>query len=224
MTVTTKPCTAWWTTPDRPCMEAVTPQGQHHCAHVDTYSEHEQQVHPKCECRCGATHKKPVAQLMIDRHEAKQRQVSINCGPGGVGSVVVGGVDIANIVTSVDVTLRGMQPTKVTLGMGHVHVIAEAQGELDEETAKALEVLGWSGPDTELLRRRDLQDALGGLGAVLREWDDLIGWVRRLHEFNVQLTSEHEALAALLDLPSGATRESIEAKVRELQAKAGEQP
>lgn len=160
----------------------------------------------------------------VARYEERLRQVSINVGPGGVGSVTVGGVDIANMVTSATVELRGMQPTRVALGMEAVRVVAEAQGELDEQTAKALEALGWSGPDTELLRRRDLQEALGGLGTVLREWDDLLGWVRRLVEFNEQLLEERGALAVLLDLPSTASSESIEGRVRELQAKAGEQP
>lgn len=131
----------------------------------------------------------------VARYEERQRQVSINVGPGGVGSIVVGGVDIANMVTSATVELRGMQPTRVTLGMGAVHVVAETRGELDEQTAKALEALGWSGPDTELLRRRDLQEALGGLGTVLRDWDDLMEWVRLLVTHNGELAKEISSLS-----------------------------
>lgn len=150
--------------------------------------------------------------------------MSINFGPGGEGKVVVAGVDIANLITSATVELRGMQPTSVTLGMEAVRVVAEANGELDDVTAGALVGLGWTSPEGDLLRRRDLQEALGGLGTVLREWSDLLGWVRRGLEFNEQLLEERSALAVLLDLPATASSDSIEAKVRELQAKAGEQP
>lgn len=181
MTVTRKHCTAWWTTPDGRCSDDDGGSGRHHCAHVDTYSEHEQQVHPKCECRCGATHKKPVAQLMIDRHEAKQRQVSVVLGSDGGGQIMVGPADVSKFVSSGTVEFKAGHAATVTLGFPlAVMALSGGHGQVDEETAKALEALGWSGPDTELLRRRDLQEALGSPDVVLHDWETLITQVREL--------------------------------------------
>lgn len=195
MTVTTKPCTAWWTTPDRPCTEAVTPQGQHHCAHVDTYSEHEQQVHPKCECRCGVTHKKPVAQLMIDRHEAKQRRASVSVDEKGRGRVVVGQADISSHVGGGTIEFKAGELTRLKVSMWRVLATARGEIELDEETAKALEALGWSGPDTELLRRRDLQEALNIGGSMLRGWDQLVEHAKAVADGYTQVVlNEDETL------------------------------
>lgn len=184
MSVTKKPCTAYWIEPNgglcpnAPDNKVGLPIGAHTCAHIDTYSEHEQQVHPKCECRCGATHKKPVAQLMIDRHEARQRRASVSVDEKGRGRVVVGQADISSHVGGGTIEFKAGELTRLKVSMWRVLATARGEIELDEETAKALEALGWSGPDTELLRRRDLQDALGGLGVVPREWDALLDWVR----------------------------------------------
>lgn len=103
------------------------------------------------------------------------------------------------MITSAIVELRGMQPTTVTLGIEAVHVVAEAQGELDDVTAGALVGLGWTSPEGDLLRRRDLQEALGGIGAVLREWDELVERVRLQHEAAVSMVMKAESdLAAAL--------------------------
>lgn len=187
MSVTTKSCTAWWTElnggicPEASQNRLGLPVGAHVCAHVDTYSEREQQVHPRCECRCGATHKKPVAQLLIDRHEAKQRQVSVVLGSDGGGQVRVGPADVSKFVSGGTVEFKAGHAATVTLGFPlAVMALSGGRGQVDEETAKALEALGWSGPNTELLRRRDLQDALGGGGAVLRDWETLISAVQMM--------------------------------------------
>lgn len=195
MTVTKKHCTAWWTTPDGRCSDDDSGSGRHHCAHVDTYSEHEQQVHPKCECRCGATHKKPVAQLMIDRHEAKQRQASITISPTGQGRVTVGASDITSHVGGGTVEFKAGHATVIKVDMLLASAFARGEIELDEETARALEALGWSGPDTELLRRRDLQEALNIGGSVLREWDQLVEHAKAVADGYTQVVlNEDETL------------------------------
>lgn len=49
--------------------------------------------------------------------------------------------------------------------------------------------------DDSVRYRRELQDALGGFGPIeLREWDALLGWVRRLAAHNIQLQLELDDL------------------------------
>lgn len=178
--------------------------------------------HTMCRCRCGSTNKRPVNH--VKRFEERIGRASITVDEKGAGRVMAGLTDLSSQVTAGTVRFRNGHPTIIEVEMPMAVAVARGEIELDEETGTALRAAGWKSPQFELEVRRDLQEALGGLGTVLREWDALLGWVRKLVEFNEQLLHEREALAVLLDLQSGATRESIEAKVRELQAKAGEQP
>lgn len=144
-------CTAWWSSGDGRCSDDDSGAGRHACRLTDTgLGSGQERVHTTCECRCGATAKRPESTL-----------------PENLGSISR---------ATVRVDERGMA----------------------EETAKALEMLGWSGPDTELLRRRDLQEALGGLGTVLREWDSLLEWVRRLADYNTQLLRQEDSRLSAL--------------------------
>lgn len=99
-------------------------------------------------------------------------------------------VDISSFVTAVTVRARSGHGTMITVEIPFAAAIADGEVELGDETAKALEALGWSGPDAELLRRRDLQEALGGLGTVLREWSDLLEQARLQATFNGELAKE----------------------------------
>jgi hypothetical protein len=174
-----------WTTPNGACSDDDSGAGLHTCRSTSS-------THAKCRCACGVETLRPIGDREVAKYEERLRQVSINVGPGGEGKVVVGGVDIASLVTSATVELRGMQPTSVTLGMEAVRVVAEAEGELDDVTAGALVGLGWTSPEGDLLRRRDLQEALGGLDSVLRDWDSLLVFVRKLAEVNTGLTENEQ--------------------------------
>lgn len=169
-------CPAYWVSEaDGWCPENVTPDGKHHCG-LDGLDDE----HTMCRCACGSTHKRPVDHAA--RFDAR-RQVSVTVDERGIGRVVLGGVnDISDHVSGGTLKFEAGHPTVVEVELVLASAFARGEIELDEETAKALEALGWSGPDTELLRRRDLQEALGGLGSVLREWDDLLGVVRRMRE------------------------------------------
>ncbi len=218
-------CTAWWSSEDGRCSGDDSGAGRHACKLTDIELGSDQEcVHTTCECRCGATANRPEPSRPEDLGAIGRATVRVD--EHGMGKVMVGLKDVSHLVSGGTVAFKAGQGTTVTLGFPlAVMALSGGRGQVDEETATALEALGWSGPDTELLRRRDLQDALGGLGSVvLREWDDLVGWVRALSEHNSTSYEERSALAVLLDLPSDAGRDSIEAKVRELQAKARQQP
>jgi hypothetical protein len=105
-------------------------------------------------------------------------RASVSMDAHGYGRVVVGLMDISNEVDGVTVRAKAGEPTMLTVSIPAVNAVARGDIQLDEETSKALEALGWTGPDEMLLRRRDLQEALGGLGVVLREWDELVERVR----------------------------------------------
>jgi hypothetical protein len=107
-------------------------------------------------------------------------EVSVELDGRGMGKVRVGGVDIGRHIETVTVQTKAGERTTVTLGMPFAGAKATGEVQLDEETSKALEALGWTGPDEMLLRRRDLQEALGGLGAVLRTWDELLQIARAI--------------------------------------------
>lgn len=185
-------CTAWWSTEDGRCSDDDSGAGRHACRLTDTgLGSDRERVHTTCECRCGATAKRPESTLPEDLGSIDRTTVRVD--EHGMGKVMVGLTDVSNLVSGGTVEFKAGQATTVTLGFPlAVMALSGGRGQVDEETAKALEALGWSGPDTELLRRRDLQEALGGLGTVLREWDNLLGWVRRLVEFNEQLLHERE--------------------------------
>lgn len=221
-TAKAKFCTAWWTElngglcPDasnREIRVGRTP-GAHFCELVSD--------HTMCRCICDATHKRPVNHAK--RFEERIGRASITVDEKGVGRVMAGLTDLSGQVSAATVRFRAGKPTVIEIEMPIAAAAARGEIELDEATAKALEAAGWSGPDTELLRRRDLQEALGGLGTVLREWDDLLAVVCKVIEFNEELNKEQQTLAVLLGLESFAAPEQIQAKARELQAKAGEQP
>jgi hypothetical protein len=162
-------CPAFWTT-DEHCPRDDE-SGRHICNLADD--------HTKCRCRCGSTHKRPVNH--VKRFEERIGRASVSIDESGRGRVVVGLTDISNQVGGGIVEFKAGHATVIKVEMPKATLAARGEIELDEETAKALEALGWSGPDTELLRRRDLQEALGGLGTVLREWDDLLAIVRQLN-------------------------------------------
>lgn len=215
MSAAKEKCPAFWQDDQGRCSDDDSGAGRHTCNMADD--------HTKCRCRCGSTHPRPVDH--VRRYVERIGRASISVDEKGAGRVMAGLTDLSSQVTAGTVRFRNGHPTIIEVEMPMAVAVARGEIELDEETGTALRAAGWKSPQFELEVRRDLQDALGGLGSVvLREWGDLLGWVRKLVEFNEQLLHEREALAVLLDLQSGATRESIEAKVRELQAKAGEQP
>lgn len=131
--------------------------------------------------------------------EKKIGRASVSVDEKGQGRVMVGLTDISNSVGAGVVEFRAGQATVIRVELLLADAIARGEIELDEDTAKALEAIGWTGPDTELLRRRDLQDALGGLGVVLREWDALLGWVRTLVEHNRELQRQSAEPGSGLD-------------------------
>lgn len=126
--------------------------------------------------------------------DEKIGRASISVDETGRGRVVVGMQDITSQVGAGVIDFRAGRPTVIKVEVPLASAVARGDIELDEETAKALEALGWSGPNTELLRRRDLQDALGGLGVVLREWPDLVEWVRVLAEHNTELHAQTDSV------------------------------
>jgi hypothetical protein len=221
--VSARNCTAWWSSEDGRCSDDDSGAGRHACRLTDTgLGSDQERVHTTCECRCGATAERPEPTLPEDLGSIGRATVRVD--EHGMGKVMIDLTDVSNLVSSGTVAFKAGHATTVTLGFPHaVMALSGGRGQMDEETAKALEALGWSGPDTELLRRRDLREALDHFGPADpdADWDALLLCVR-----GVAFRLKHEpiALAVLLDLPSTASMESIEAKVRELQAKAGEQP
>lgn len=133
-----------------------------------------------CRCVCSAERPRPVA------------RASITVDESGIGRVMAGLSDLTELVSAGTVKFRAGHPTVIEIEIPMAAMAARGDITLDEDTAKALETLGWSGPDTELLRRRDLQEALGGLGTVLREWDGLLTWVRALVNHNAELVARLE--------------------------------
>jgi hypothetical protein len=169
--VTTAPkpwCCPRWTSPNGACSDDDSGAGLHTCRVTSP-------THAKCRCACGVETLRPVGDRLVG--------ASVSVDEKGRGRVVAGLTDITNHVSGGVVEFKAMHETRITVELPVASLFARGEVELDEETAKALEALGWSGPDTELLRRRDLQEALGGLGAVLREWDDLLDVVRQLGQF-----------------------------------------
>lgn len=188
-----------WTTPNGTCSDDDSGAGRHTCGVTS-------QTHAKCRCACGVENLRDAGEREAAKHEARQRQVSIDVAPNGQGRVVVGGVDIANMVSSATVELRGMQATQVTLGMEYVRVVVEGEGVLDDETATALRGLGWAPPEHvsrleqgDRARRMALQDEMGGLGNELREWDGLISLVGQLYRHNAELAKDVTEMSAILD-------------------------
>jgi hypothetical protein len=105
----------------------------------------------------------------------------------GRGSVKVGGVELNNEISELTVTAVPMRGTRVVVTLPHVELAAQGEIILSEETRRALTMLGWTSPEQlagvskafSEAARVELQEALGGLGTVLREWDDLITIVRQ---------------------------------------------
>lgn len=177
-----------WTTPNGTCSDDDSGAGQHACNVLAP-------GHAKCRCACGVETLRPAGDREVARYEERIGRASITVDEKGTGRVVVGLTDISNHVSGGVVEFNAGHPTVLKVAMACVSLAARGDIELDEETAKALEALGWSGPDTELLRRRDLQEALGGLGTVLREWDALLEWVRLLVTHNGELAKEISSLS-----------------------------
>jgi hypothetical protein len=152
------------------CTADVLPSGQHQCTLVDTGIGTESEVvHAACSCACGAT---------AMRH-AWQRQAVVDISAGGVGSILVGGMELNTLVTSGTVEFRGMQPTKLTLGMEHVQVAASGEAVLDDLTHNALLQLGWVPPETDARHREELRTALRCEYEDWRWLTELAGELRR---------------------------------------------
>jgi len=137
-------CPTEWTTDDGRCSNDDGGGGQHQCSLSIAVA------HAACKCACGAT----------TRRHAWQRQAVVDISAGGEGSILVGGMEMNTLVTSGTAEFRGMQPTKVTLGMEHVHVIAAGETVLDDLTHNAMLQLGWVPPETDARHREELRTAM----------------------------------------------------------------
>lgn len=229
MTQTTQCPTTWYTDgPDEG--HGVSPADEPHQCELLAGD-----VHAKCRCDCGAETQRPAGDREVARHEARAGKASLSVDGRGSGRLTVGGVDISKAVSAGSLEFNAGHGTVIKVELPLAAAMARGEVELNEDTAKALEALGWVSPsqirevalEASNKTRRDLQEALGGLGTVLRGWSDLLEIVRQMATVDECMISNARALVALavlLDLPATADTEQIEAKVRELQAKAGEQP
>ena len=137
-------CPTTWTNEDGRCSNDDSGAGRHQCSLAWAVA------HATCRCACGAT----------TRRHAWQRQAVVDISAGGVGSILVGGMELNTLVTSGKAEFHGMRPTKVTLGMEHVQVIAAGEAVLDDLTRNALLPLGWVPPETDAQHREDLRAAM----------------------------------------------------------------
>ena len=201
-----------WTTVNGTCSYDDSGAGEHVCSVLAP-------GHAKCRCACGVETLRPAGDREVARYEERIKRASVTVDEKGHGRVVAGGVDISSMVSGGTVEFKSGELTKLTVSMWRVLATARGEIELDEETDNALIALGWTSPEGDLLRRRDLQEALGGLGTVLREWDSLLVFARKLAEVNTELTeSGAERLGALreaLSRESGTYDECV-ADVAEL--------
>jgi hypothetical protein len=179
------PCPAYWTDEDGRCSDSDAGDGVHHCGVRGT--------HVACICACGSSHKRPAALMHLDNYAQRIGRASVTVDEAGVGRVMAGLMDLSAHVTRGTVEFGGGRPTTITVELPLASATARGEIELDEETAKALEVIGWSGPNTELLRRRDLQEALNIGGTVLRTWDQLIEHAKAVADGYTQVVLNEDA-------------------------------
>jgi len=129
------------TLPDTPDLGSALGSGQ-------------ERVHTTCECRCGATAKRPEPPQPEDLGSIGRATVRVD--EHGMGKVMVGLTDVSHLVSG---------------GRGHV----------DGETEKALEALGWTPPhEGDPLRK--IADALGNHAPSEIKWSTVIDVVRGLRE------------------------------------------
>lgn len=171
-------CPDSWRT-DEAC--SVTDTGEHCCVLPVGAPNHA--------CPCGAT--APLAKVL--NADPTIGRASIIVDETGSGRVVVGLTDISSQVGSGTIEFKAGEPTRLKVSLWRVTAAARGEIELDEGTAKALEALGWSGPDTELLRRRDLQEALNIGGVILREWGDLLNQANAVANGYTQAVLQEDA-------------------------------
>lgn len=166
----------------------------HRCARIDSQGEG---PHSECVCECGSTAKRPVGELNVARHEARIGRASISVDEAGRGRVMVGLVDISDAVSGGTAKFHVGQPTVIKVEIPAAAFVARGEIELDDPTAGALLAIGWLSPDQaeerELLRRRDLAEALGTTGVVLPDWDTLISAVQVLAAMDEQREPRNEA-------------------------------
>lgn len=123
-----------WTTPDGRCSDSDAGDGRHRCWWIDIDGE---DVHTTCGCACGASQKRP----------ASSYRASVTVDEHGMGKVMVGLTDVSNLVSGGTVEFKAGQVTTVTLGFPlAVMALSGGRGQVDEETAKALVLLGWTPP------------------------------------------------------------------------------
>lgn len=181
-------CPAYWPDANGRCSDSDAGDGIHHCGVRGS--------HDWCVCACGSSHKRPAGLAHLDNHAQRIGRASVTVDEQGAGRVMAGLMDLSAHVRRGTVEFGPDRLTTITIELPLASAAARGEIELDEETAKALEAIGWLGPNTELLRRRDLQGALGGLGTVLREWDALLGWVRALVETNERFAKGEDVILA----------------------------
>lgn len=180
-----------WPDPQGCCSHSDAGDGIHKCREVD--SPVTTTPHTVCACLCGAETRTP---------SPKSITAQVKLEPNGNGSIIVDGVELNSDVTTVTVLAEAMRGTSITVTMPHAQLAARGEITVCERTRQALTALGWTSPEHlagmskafSEAARVELQEALGGLGTLLREWPELLDHVRLMVTHNQELAKETSSM------------------------------
>jgi hypothetical protein len=108
--VSARNCTAWWSSDDGRCSDDDSGAGRHACRLTDTgLGSDQERVHTTCECRCGATTKRPEPTPPEDLGSIGRTTVRVD--EHGMGKVMVGLTDVSNLVSGGTVAFKVRTPS-----------------------------------------------------------------------------------------------------------------